>query len=172
MNTFKTISIAIYGDIEENTNSWIKWFEGSIKILSMLEIVPNYIGVIGESFKSGKILKLDRIEVRLRKSLAEGKNISALALYSLPKEFTQAAFDYDAYISRDTIGKHNHIILTLNEKNCKKLDVDKVIEELKNHINFKNGEIFEMYNTESPQFYAARAKSANACKTLDILNTF
>ncbi|HEY9060506.1 MAG TPA: hypothetical protein VIO64_08410 [Pseudobacteroides sp.] len=172
MGTFNTTSIVVYGDIEKNNSKWVTWFESSIELYRTLDIKANYIGIIGKSFSSGKILQLSRTESRLRKSLDTGEDISSISLYSLPEKFSQAAFDYDAYISRDAIGKHNHIILTLNEKFLTRADINMIIEELRKHINFVNGEVFEMYNTESPQFYAAKIKSASSCKTLNVLKKF
>lgn len=97
-----TTSIVLYGEIDKcDTNRWIDFYNYSKKIAYELSFEPNYIGLIGEGFKSGKLLTTKRTEKRLLKSLANGSSLSSMALYSLPDEYKQAAFDYNFYLGRD-----------------------------------------------------------------------
>lgn len=167
-----TVSVALYGDIETNSNSWSEWYTYSIQMINSLGVIPNYIGISGESFNSGKVLQLKRAETRIKKAIIDGETISAMSIYSLPEDFVQAAFDYDICFGRKTIGVKSHILVTLRQDLFSQLDVDKTINELKQHINFESGEVFEMLNTESPQFYAFKGNPCSVYKSLKIVKSF
>jgi len=167
-----TISIVLYGDITCNSKAWLEWYDYSTRMISFLELSPNYIGISSESFDSGKLLQLKRAESRVKKVINEGERIMAMSIYSLPENFVQAAFDYDVYLGRKTIGIKNHVILTLNQELFPQLNIDKTIGEMKQHINFESGEVFEMMNIESPQFYATKVNPSSAYKSLKIVKVF
>jgi hypothetical protein len=62
---------------------------------------------MGESFKSGKVLQLKKAETRIKSALLKDKIISSIDFYSLSDGFIQAAFDYEAFIGRTTIGNRS-----------------------------------------------------------------
>ncbi|MDP4147333.1 MAG: hypothetical protein Q8936_23155 [Bacillota bacterium] len=64
----------------------------------------------------------------------------------MPDGFKQAAFDYDAYFSRTTAGKCPHILLTVAADNYSKIEILDIVSNLKEHIRFSTGQIFEVSN--------------------------
>jgi len=165
----KMVSIVLYGNIDSNTVKWLKWYEYSISEISELGFSPNFIGVEGQSFNSEKITLLKKNDKKLRASFDKDEDFTSIALYSLPENFKQAAFDYDIYMSRTTQERYPHIILTISYDNFKKINVNNTIEKLKEHIQFSYGQIFEMSSYESPQFYAAKLNSIEAYKSLKVI---
>lgn len=165
-------TIVMYGDISNSVSQWASWYDYAVNQALQLGYIPNYIGVIGQSFASGKINLIKRIDKRLRKALSEGEEFSSIAIYSLPDGYNQAAFDYEIYLSRDTQEKSPHIIFTIPSDSYKNLDENSIIKELKRFINFTNGQVFEMLSSESPQFYAAKVNLPEVYKSLKILREF
>ncbi|WP_163538047.1 hypothetical protein [Gracilibacillus sp. YIM 98692] len=146
--TEMTTSIVLYGEMDKmDTNKWLKFYKYSKKLSSELSFEPNYIGLIGEDFKSGKVLTIKRTEKRLLKSLSNGSCLTSMELYSLPDDFKQAAFDYNFYLAR-IVNEINHkpskIILTVPTEMYEIINTDSVISNLKEFIQFKEGEIFEL----------------------------
>lgn len=167
-----TISIVLYGSIDCNQSSWLEWSRYSKEKLKEIYKVPNYVGIIGEGFKSGKLLQLNRIQSRINKSLEEGGQISSMGFYVLPDNFTQAIFDFEAFIGRTNIGKENNILFTVNKNIAESLNIEVTIEELKNYISFKSGEVFELLNVESPHIYASKGNDVTAFKSLNVIKRF
>lgn len=165
----KTVSIVLYGNVNIDNNDWVKWYNYSKNQSIELGYPPNYIGIIGQSFTFGKIYSLQTVEKKLKKSLESGEKFDAISIYFLPNCYKQAAFDYDLYLTRTTIGRHPHIILTVLAENFSSMNVDCILEKLKEHIEFSSGQIFEMFNNESPQFYAAKVNSSKSFKSLIII---
>lgn len=58
--------------------------------------------------------------------------------------------------------------MTLPIEIYEKIDYKELIAGLKNFIEFKDGEIFNMYNLESPQLYASKANAPSSFRTLDV----
>lgn len=163
-----TISIVLYGNTSSKTSDWLKWYEYAINQINGLGFEPNYIGITGKSFNSGKIAPLNQVDKKLRKSFEDGEIIVSIAVYSLPDDFKQAAFDYNVYLSRTTQGKYPHIVLTISGNAHSKFDTNNIIKMLKEHIEFTSGQMFEMSNYESPQFYAAKVNPPDLYKTLKV----
>lgn len=101
-----------------------------------------------------------------------GEKINSLAIYSLPDNFEIAAFDYDIYINRQNRVDPSHILLTFSEEIFKGINIDEVLNQLKNYINFKYGEIFNLSSLESPQIYASKANDDTDFGTLEVLRSF
>ncbi|MFC4323230.1 hypothetical protein [Litchfieldia salsa] len=171
-----TTSIVLYGEIDEfDTDKWIDFYNISKDLSKKLSFEPNYIGLDGEEFKSGKVLTVKRTEKRLLKSLANRKSLLSMSLYSLPEDFTQAAFDYNLYLGRDkNEDSHNQskIILTIPTEVYRELNTPNIIATLKEFIQFKEGEIFELSRYETPLLYASRLNEIEYFETLKILSTF
>lgn len=171
-----TTSIVLYGEIDKlDTNKWLKFYNYSKKLCTEMSFEPNYIGLIGEEFKTGKVLTIRRTEKRLLKSITNGNSLTSMSLYSLPDEFTQAAFDYNFYISRN-LNEHNQkpskIILTLPTEIYEKINTDCVISNLKDFIQFKEGEIFDLSRFETPMIYASKVNDINSFESLKIISIF
>ncbi|NLP45410.1 hypothetical protein [Acetivibrio saccincola] len=167
-NIIKT-SIVLYGEIKNDSVIWKKWYEYAKSFIEKVGYCPNYVGISGQSFKSKHILSISRIEKKFIKTVENGETFDSLEVYSLPPNFNQAAFDYEIHMARICSYEPHFILATLLQKDFLKIDVDNVINELKEFINFKNGQIFEMTNPESPFFYAAKVNPVSYYKSLKIL---
>jgi hypothetical protein len=165
-----TTSIVLYGGIDTVDSSvWLGFYHYAVGLIEGLNLNPNYLGITGKSFKSGKITTLNRTQKKLIKSLDEGEGIESLEIYSLPDDFTTAAFDYEVYICRTSQLDPPHLITTFSNHLFDLLDHGAVISKLKEFINFESGQVFELKSLESPQIYASRANSPAAFKSLTII---
>ncbi|WP_139015498.1 hypothetical protein [Metabacillus indicus] len=171
-----TTSIALYGEIDEfDTNKWIEFYRISKELSRNFSFESNYIGLNGEEFKSGKVLTIKRTEKRLLKSLTEGHDLFSMALISLPENFTQAAFDYNFYLGREKNeenDKQSKIILTISSQEFKRINIASIIPALKEFIEFKEGEIFELSRYEVPLFYASKINEMKDYESLKIVSIF
>ena len=171
-----TTSIVLYGNIDEfDTDKWSDFYNIAKYLSKTLSVQANYIGIEGEEFKSSKLLTIKRTEKRLLKSLTNGNSLLSMALYSLPDGFTQAAFDYNFYLGRDkNEDSHNQskILLTIPTEVYSEINTPSIICTLKEFIQFKEGEIFELSRYETPLFYASRVNEIEDYETLKILSTF
>jgi hypothetical protein len=114
---------------------------------------------------SGKTMTLKRSEKKLLKSIDEGDDIKWIEVYSLPDDFRQASFDYDVFLIKD----FEQVTLVTNKTDFTNADEEVLINLLKQHIAFKNGEIYEMGRDECPLFYALKANPPSSFKTLNII---
>lgn len=168
-----TTSIVLYGGIKLNDSlSWLEFYEYACSLIEEVKVEPNFIGVTGQSFKTGKVSPLKRAQQKLIKSINDEEEIVSLAIYSLPKDYKIAAFDYNVYICRTSQLKEPHIIVTFSDNLYQLIDQSTVIKKLKELIIFQSGQVFELSKMESPQIYASKANSLNAFKTLKILEEF
>jgi hypothetical protein len=95
--------------------------------------------------------------------------LSSLAVYSLPNDFTQAAFDYNFYLGRNGNGGNQYIILTFPRELYGTIETASIISELKGFIQFENGQVFEMSRYECPMFYAAKVNPPSTYQSLKII---
>lgn len=167
----KNISITLYGSIEEADGAWLEWYSYCKLLTTQLGYEPNYIGVISKSFNSGKVVTISRMEKKLMKIIKDNEFIRSLSVYSLPKEFVQAAFDYHTLITRGCVNELHHITLTFPSERYNNLKIEPILNGLKNFINFSNGEIYELPYSECPLFYAAKVNSIEDYKGLRIIRT-
>lgn len=80
-------SITMYGKVEDSPEKWWKWYEYSKCLTERLGYNPNYIGIRSDTFKSGMVLTIQRVENRLRKAIENRELIKHLSVYSLPENF-------------------------------------------------------------------------------------
>lgn len=168
-----TTSIVLYGKINSlDSNKWLEFYNYVSHFIKSINLAANYMAVSSESVKSSKISSIKRVEKNLFKAIDNKEEISSLSLYSLPDDFQTAAFDYNAYISRTNRLKYSHIIVTFPIKIYEKIDYKELIIGLKKFIDFRDGEIFNLSNLESPQIYASKANAQSTFKTLDVIANF
>ncbi|MGC4378614.1 hypothetical protein WD019_17080 [Fictibacillus sp. Mic-4] len=168
-----TTSIVLYGDIDSSDSiTWLEFYNYSLEFAESIGFTPNYLGISGESFKSGKISTIKRTQKRLLTSLEQNESISSISIYSLPENFEVAAFDYNVYICRTNRLQYPHIIITLQSEIFEKIDHKVLVDKLKQFIAFKSGQIFKLSNLESPQIYASKANSLETFKTLEVISDF
>ncbi|WP_054950182.1 hypothetical protein [Numidum massiliense] len=168
-----TTSIVLYGEIEpSDTQSWLNFYNYCIDLAASINFPPNYLGISGESFRSGKILTINRAEKRLLKSLERKEEINSLEIYSLPEDFTTAAFDYNVYICRESDDDPTYLMLTFPSESFDKVYTPELLSQLKNFVDFQGGQVFKMSNLESPLFYASKANPPSVFKTLEVIREF
>lgn len=167
-NVIRT-SIVLYGEIELDPIKWMEWYEYAKNLTVKVGYCPNYVGISGQSFKSDSILTISKTEKKFKKTVEAGGKFDSLDVYSLPPDFKQAAFDYETYMARYCSYEPHFALVTLLQGDFLKIDVDSVIEELKEFIKFREGQIFEMTAPESPFFYASKVNPASYYKSLKIL---
>lgn len=165
-------SITLYGKIEEDFEMWWEWYIYSKSLTAQLGYKPNYIGVISKTFNSGKVLTISRMESKLKKVIEDEESIKSLCVFSLPKGFVQATFDYHTLITRECGDMPHHITLTFSSKIYKELDIESIIEGMKNFIGFTDGEIYELPTSECPLLYAIKANPIDSYTGLRVINTF
>ncbi|MEW4370824.1 hypothetical protein [Paenibacillus kandeliae] len=170
MHNFLTTSIVLYGDINNKDSSkWREFYYSSRELMQMIEVKANYVGISGESFKSKKVLDIQRVQKKIIKALDNSSEIDSFALYSLPEGFTTAVFDYDCYICRTSSTMPSHILITFSNELFKNVDLEKIVSKFKGYINFQSGQVFQLSNLESPQIYALQTNSLNTFKSLKII---
>lgn len=155
-----TTSIVLYGKVDSlDSNKWGDFYNYISNFIKSIDLVPNYMAVSRGSVKSSKISSRIRVEKNLYKAIENKEEILSLSLYSLPEDFETAAFDYNAYICRTSRLSYPHIIVTLPIEIYERINHKELIAELKIFLEFKDGEIFNMSNLESPQLYASKANA-------------
>jgi hypothetical protein len=165
-----TTSITLYGEFDtRDSKMWLDYYFYCKDLIQSINFKPTHLGITGQSFKSGKIMNLDSSEKKLFKSLEKGEELVSLAVYSLPEDYSIAAFDYDIYMCRTKQLGDPYIIMTFRNDIFDEINVEDVIKELKKYINFNSGQIFQMSNLESPQIYASKANSPSTFKSLKII---
>lgn len=166
-------SVLIKGRIDKFDNQgWLRWYQYISKLCDEIGIEMNYLGLIGSSFKSGKVLQRKRSEKRFSREIENGAEFRSVACYSLPDNFETAAFDYKIYIGRSCMFEVPRVLLTMESCDFNKLDSDLLVKSLSEHIEYEKGEIFEMSHLESPQIYAVGSNSISSFKTLKVLAEF
>lgn len=168
MEDLKT-SIVLYGSINPEKENILDWYQYANEFSRKLGFPITHIGVTGDSFESGKILMLKRAEKRFKNSLEKDASIRALELYSLPEEFTQAVFDYDIQWILETESDKPLLFISVPTNSFSEIDVDKTINHLKEFIQFRKGEIFEMSVEDSPAYYAHKMNEPEDYNSLKIL---
>jgi hypothetical protein len=165
-----TTSIVLYGNFDaSNSLSWRDFYNYTTGLIESLKLNPNYLGLTGQSFKTGKVSLLSKTHKKLFKALEDREELVSMAIYSLPEDFKTAAFDYNVYICRTKQSKHPHLIATFSDVLFETLNHDEVIAQLKRFIHFESGQVFQLKNLESPQIYASKANSLTAFKSLKII---
>lgn len=162
-------SITIYWKAEDNPQIWRDWYQYCKSLTERLGYIPNYVEISSETFKSGKVLTIKRVERRFMKAIDNGESLKNLSIYSLPDGFKQAVFDYNTYVVRYCGGTPNHITLSFSTKVYETLDIKSIIEEFKSYIEFSHGEIYELPISESTFFYAMKVNSLDTYKGLKII---
>lgn len=165
------VGITLKGKLKENFN-WLNWLNYCENKILEYNYIPNYIGFKSDTINTKKALQLKRKNNRNRilNSIDNNEEIPYLIVYSLPKNFIQAVFDYYMYIGIDT--ERNQIEMAIEKDLYLKININKTIEELKNFIILEEGEIFEISRKECPFSYSGRLNDVSFYKTLKILDRF
>lgn len=166
-------SLILYGNVKKNLKPDLEFYNYSKKIISDLGFIPNYLGIESKIFKSGKILPIQKAEIKLLDAIQKGEKLDSLNILSLPDNFQQAIFDYNVSIIMYKTFEQEYISLTVNEPKClSRINVDETINNLKNYLDFINGEIVEMSCEETLLNYVLKGKPASDFKLFKRLKTF
>jgi hypothetical protein len=158
-------SITLYGKIQADKASWAFWYESAKNIVQSLGYEPNYFGVKSNTMNSGKIMTLRRSEKKLLRNIEAGDDIKWIELYSLPDDYRQASFDYNVFLIKDIA----QVTLVTNKTDFINADEEMLLNLLKQHIAFENGEIYEISRDECPLLYALKANPISFFKTLNVI---
>ena len=161
-----TVSITLWGDGLVK-GKWIEWYNSIGLIFQSLGYKRTHIGMQSQSYSNSKIVTAARKEAHILQ-LLQNEEPQTLSCYALPKEFRTAAFDYEELAVREA----GYISLIVKENDLKRMDVDAVIEQLIQYIEFEDGELYRMDRSEMPLLYAAKANSVEWYKTLEVLRKF
>lgn len=167
-NKLKT-SIVLYGTITAREKELWEWYEYTLKLNEEFGFLSTHLGIIGESYKSGKLSTITRTEKRLRNSLENGEEIESLSIYSLPQEFTQAAFDFNTEICMNLREDNPFVIITVPSEIFDRVNVEEIVSVLGSFIKCIEGEIFELSVFESPLLYASKVNESSDFESLKIL---
>ncbi|ARU60934.1 hypothetical protein CBW65_07440 [Tumebacillus avium] len=164
-----TTTIVLYGELDEKDGQgWLNWLEYAQNLSGRLGFPANYVGVRGETFKSGKVLTLKRTVKRIQKAVENNEQIQNISFYSLPDDFGTAIFDYDVYLSR--CSDYAQVLVTMSSERYARIDSQEVIDELKQHIRFSSGEVFTMSRRDVPSLYAAKLNPPGTHKSVQVID--
>jgi hypothetical protein len=163
------ISIVLYGGIETSPLKWWEWYLYTKGLNEKLGRNPHHVSLSGDSFPPGSMLTFSGAEKKLKKAVEAGEHFKYLSLYSMPEQSMKAGFDHITYMLRTCFSEPCRILITLLPEDYLKLNVDEVVDELKNFIQFSSGQIFEMSISEFPFGYVTKSKPASQYKTLKII---
>lgn len=161
-------SLVLYGDIDTSSNSLLNLITFLQDYCNETGFPVTHYGLIGDSFTSGKILSKKRTERRLKTSIGKKEKIECVSLFSLPLDFSQAAFDYEMYIHIELEPKKQFILFTFPQ-DLTIVYHENIIKDLSDFINVEIGEIFEMSVYESPHFYASKINKDSNYESLKII---
>ncbi|MBU7315284.1 hypothetical protein [Paenibacillus oleatilyticus] len=164
-------SIVLYGSIEDRENDIWDWYQYSLKLNEGLGYPSTHLGIIGDSFKSGKLSTMKRTERNLKKALENGESIETVSIYSLPEGFTQAAFDFNTFISMNR-RLNQFIIVSVPSVDFSKFDKREMIRDLGHFITCREAEVFELSILESPLIYASKVNQESDFKSLKKIDKY
>lgn len=162
-----TVSITLWGDGLVKGN-WLDFYNDIGIIFRKMGYKRTHIAIDCKTFLNKKIVTTNRKEKEIINILKSGDIPKSISCYSLSKDYKIAMFDYDVMVVRQS----EYISVVLNRSDLVKLDIDNTISILKQYIEFKIGEVYQMDREEMPLMYASRAKTINPFKSLVILEKF
>lgn len=108
---------------------------------------------------------MKRTEAKLKKALENGERIETVSIYSLPEGFTQAAFEFNTFISMYK-SRNPFIMVSVPSADFGKLDKGEIIRNLGNFITCGEVEVFELSILECPLIYASKVNQESDFKSL------
>lgn len=157
-----TISITAYG---QPINGWNDWYQKAMVIFKTLGYEYNYLG--SNIWNDGKIKTVTRGEKKLLDAIRDEDILDSVSMFSLPKDFKSASFDYDVLIVRNK----EFTTLIVNKSDYDKLSKANIIAFFLDYVNNPKIEIYEMNRYEMPLLYASKANPISFFNTLKILKT-
>lgn len=161
----KVISITLWGNGTEK-GKWIEWYEDIKEIMNSLGYKHTHIGIDSKSYTSGKVLTVARKEKEILAKIRDGEIPTSLSGYSLPKEYRQAAFDYEFFCIRNK----EYVLVMMNEADYNPDNEQMIISVLKKYINSEHGEIYSGLRSDAPFIYAVTRK-VNDLKSYELIKT-
>jgi hypothetical protein len=163
-------SIVLYGSIEVREKGLWEAYHFFLKLNEELGYTSTHIGIIGDSFKSGKLTTIKRTEAKFKKACENGEKIKTVSIYALPQDFIQAAFDYNSFISINKSFNNQFIIVTVPSEDFSKINKAKIINDIGNFIELKECEVFELSVLESPLIYCTKVNQTSDFRSLKIID--
>lgn len=162
-----TISITLYGDGLKK-QKWIEWYDYTSSVFKKLEYERTHLAIKSEEYNTEKVVTVRRKEKQVLQLLKDGTLPESLTLFSLPKDYRSASFDYNILAVRNK----EYISFIFNSQDFEKIEVNNLVWNMKQYIEFESGEIYQMDRSEMPLIYAAKANSVNSFKSLTVLKEF
>jgi hypothetical protein len=174
MKTIETKTcLTLIGNISADSNNWWEFYQYSKQLINKLGFNANNVGVIGQSFKSGKILNLGKAEPKIKKAVNNTEKFSSLEVLALQENYKQAAFDYDVSSLMYMDLKPYHITISVRGKErLEKVGVDEIISTLKGFLEFSSGQLYELATSEDSIIYTLKGKSVDKFKGLKVIKEF
>ena len=165
MATNIVTSITYFGKAIDDSRIWLRWYEFSVDLFKKIEYIANYVSIKSQSMSSGKVMKIERVEKKIKKVIENGESIRRLSLFSLPPNFSSASFDYNVMAVRSS----DFLTLILDSDIYDNKISFEIIDSLKKYIKPEKGEIYTMDRYDSPLAYAFRVNPIDSFKSLNII---
>jgi hypothetical protein len=148
------ISITMWGAKKGN---WIEFYTDIKEIIDNLGYEHTHIGIKNGKFSSGKIMTVKRKEKEIFESINGGDLPLSFSLYSLPKNYKVASFDYDFLCERND--SYISVIIKENDYNA---SIEKtILSVLEKYIDLEYGEVYSVLASEMPLLYAETRDTKN-----------
>lgn len=157
-----TVTMVLYNSQNDFNIDLIEIYNIAKQLFNKIGYDYNYWGIMSSKIKNGKISHIKnerRLEEEIEKNFGD---IKAIDMYSLIKDFKQAAFDYNVYMR---ISKDN-VMITLNKSDFTKDVYNLFILYFRNVYCNYIVEVFEMDRHEWPLTYVYKDNDIDYYKTL------
>jgi len=158
----ETISITAYGQVDTSNYKWLEWYEDFKKIIKSIGYEYNYVGISSKKLNSGKIMTVKRSESKVINELQNAEEIKSISLFSLPKDYKSASFDYDVMIVRNV----KFITIIMNKSDYLKINEEEILLLFRKYLNNISVEVYEMDRYESPLIYANKVNPESSFESL------
>lgn len=148
----------------------MKSYKESKIIFSEIGYEYNYFGAVTDIDSSCGIKTVKRSEKKLLRILSNNQDsLIGLSLYSLPKDFLQAAFDYEFVIDFSELDNILLFMITLNKYDYNDSCKSMIITCVNKFLLHYSLEIFEMDRKETPLLYAMGSNTPDFYESLKII---
>lgn len=152
----KNIAIVAWKNNKDDFK-WIQWYEDIKALSNNIGLPITHMGITSAKFTSGKIVTVNRMEKKMLDSIKSGDSLVSLSCLSLPKDYSIASFDYNAYF----ISNKAYIAAILKEEFYNP-DLEKEILSMLNKcVEYDDGAIFSTSVEEVPLLYIATKDRKN-----------
>ncbi len=150
----RKISITIWGKEKGN---WLEWYKDVTDLMTQMGYKNTHIGIITESYNTGKVVTVARKEKEILTRIREGEFPSCFSCFSLPKDYRCAGFDYYFMCERNEA----YMSVTINDTDYNDYNERQIIAMITKYTCMESGEIFSTSMSELPLVYAETKDTRN-----------